>query len=446
MEYGTSFSASRAHGMFRSLQDTVYNMNLAHLSQEERTVFESLDDAGLRTACTTYLIYRGRHRHEPSRDSPYVRLAEAAQFRHSVWGPAGAVLRGPVRHPQHRLLVDPGHARPARPPRRVRGREAGGRRRVRLPAVQPARQRLVLAPRGPGGAAHLDRRRGRRPGPPDGRGGRPGRVPGRARGDRDVRPLARPGRGGHEPVRARCPAGGCSSPWTWTPRPPSWRCARARGRRRSTSWTATGREATAARVAADLDGVAGVDVVARLEGGRAVVGTPRGELRFAPGGSATDDRGQGWDVDGDLEALDLSLDGGHAGLRRLPGRAPAAVVGGHLRAHRRPAAVRRAGVRVHRLGRRRPRRRRQPRLAARVRLAGRPADLRRRTRTAAPRARGGRSRTSRRWCWTTSAWGRDVRARAPPAHPHPRARGHGAAPQLGPAGQVRAWSAGRATW
>ena len=87
VEYGTSFSASRAHGMFRSLQDTVYNMNLAHLSQEERTVFESLDDAGLRTACTTYLIYRGRHRHEPSRDSPYVRLAEAAQFRHSVWGP-----------------------------------------------------------------------------------------------------------------------------------------------------------------------------------------------------------------------------------------------------------------------------------------------------------------------------------------------------------------------
>ena len=70
------------------------------------------------------------------------------------------------------------------------------------------------------------------------------------------------------------------------------------------------REATAARVAADLDGVPGVDVVARLEDGRAVVGTPRGELRFSPGGSATDDRGQGWDLEGDLEALDLALDAG----------------------------------------------------------------------------------------------------------------------------------------
>jgi hypothetical protein len=86
VEYGSSFPATRAFGVFRSLMDTVYNMNHAHLTQERRTVFEHLDDAGLRTACTTYLIYRGRHRHEPSTDSPYSRLAEAAQFRHAVWG------------------------------------------------------------------------------------------------------------------------------------------------------------------------------------------------------------------------------------------------------------------------------------------------------------------------------------------------------------------------
>jgi hypothetical protein len=86
VEYGSSFGATRAFGIFRSLQDTVYNMNLAHLTQERRTVYEHLDDAGLRTACTTYLIYRGRHRHEPSGDSRYRRLAEAAQFRHAVWG------------------------------------------------------------------------------------------------------------------------------------------------------------------------------------------------------------------------------------------------------------------------------------------------------------------------------------------------------------------------
>jgi Type I phosphodiesterase / nucleotide pyrophosphatase len=86
VEYGSSFPATRAFGVFRSLQDTVYNMNLAHLAHDRRTVFEQLDDAGLRTACTTYLIYRGRHRHEPA-VTRYTRLAEAAQFRHAVWGP-----------------------------------------------------------------------------------------------------------------------------------------------------------------------------------------------------------------------------------------------------------------------------------------------------------------------------------------------------------------------
>jgi len=87
VEYGSSLPATRTFGIFRSLQDTVYNMNLAHLTQERKTVFEHLDDAGVRTAGTTYLIYRGRHRHEPSTDSRYSRLAEAAQFRHAVWGP-----------------------------------------------------------------------------------------------------------------------------------------------------------------------------------------------------------------------------------------------------------------------------------------------------------------------------------------------------------------------
>lgn len=85
VEYGSSFAATRAFGVVRSLQDTVYNMNLAHLTHDHRTVFEQLDDAGLRTACTTYLIYRGRHRHEPA-VTRYTPLAEAAQFRHPVWG------------------------------------------------------------------------------------------------------------------------------------------------------------------------------------------------------------------------------------------------------------------------------------------------------------------------------------------------------------------------
>ena len=86
VEYGSSLAATRAFGIVRSLYDTVYNMNLAHLSRAHKTVFEHLDDAGYRTACTTYLIYRGRTRHDPSGASVYRRIAEAAQFRHPVYG------------------------------------------------------------------------------------------------------------------------------------------------------------------------------------------------------------------------------------------------------------------------------------------------------------------------------------------------------------------------
>ncbi len=34
VEYGSSLEATRAFGMFRTLYDTVYNMNMAHLSHE----------------------------------------------------------------------------------------------------------------------------------------------------------------------------------------------------------------------------------------------------------------------------------------------------------------------------------------------------------------------------------------------------------------------------
>jgi hypothetical protein len=86
VEYGSSMPATRAFGIVRSLYDTVYNMNLAHLTRAHKTVYEHLDDAGLRTACTTYLIYRGRTRHDPSGASVFRRIAEAAQFRHPVYG------------------------------------------------------------------------------------------------------------------------------------------------------------------------------------------------------------------------------------------------------------------------------------------------------------------------------------------------------------------------
>src|ERR1700712_4815396 len=55
IEYGTSFGASRDFG----------------------TVFERLDARDIRTAGTTYLMYRGRHRHEPAVNTALTRLAHA---------------------------------------------------------------------------------------------------------------------------------------------------------------------------------------------------------------------------------------------------------------------------------------------------------------------------------------------------------------------------------
>jgi hypothetical protein len=90
VEYGSSLEASRAFGIFRALYDLVYNMNLAHLSPEVETVFERLDDAGERTACTPFLIYRGRHRHQVSLEGLMRRAVDATglKFRHHTWGPA----------------------------------------------------------------------------------------------------------------------------------------------------------------------------------------------------------------------------------------------------------------------------------------------------------------------------------------------------------------------
>ena len=87
VEYGSSFRAAQRFGIARQLTDTVYNMNRAHLSSETPTVFEALDDAGVRTAGTTYLMYRGRHRHEPQRDTALTRVASAL-MRHPVMEPA----------------------------------------------------------------------------------------------------------------------------------------------------------------------------------------------------------------------------------------------------------------------------------------------------------------------------------------------------------------------
>ena len=86
VEYGSSFQASRKFGLNRQLVDTIFNMNSDHLAADVPTIFETLDDAGVRTACTSYLIFRGRHPHEVSKDWALTRVASQL-FRRSVMGP-----------------------------------------------------------------------------------------------------------------------------------------------------------------------------------------------------------------------------------------------------------------------------------------------------------------------------------------------------------------------
>jgi predicted AlkP superfamily pyrophosphatase or phosphodiesterase len=87
VEYGSSFRSAQRFGIARQLTDTVYNMNRAHLAAEPTTIFERLDDAEVRTAGTTYLMYRGRHRHDPQRETTLSRIAASTLMRHSVLGP-----------------------------------------------------------------------------------------------------------------------------------------------------------------------------------------------------------------------------------------------------------------------------------------------------------------------------------------------------------------------
>ena len=175
-------------------------MNVEHLAGRRADGVRVARRRGdVRTAGTTYLMYRGRHEHE-------ARASGADPPRH------GAVMRRPRHGPEELFYADifasretgcrsqlglPGIARPAHRLRRRLPRRA---RPLRLPAALAARQRHALAQarparpgavdrrRPPARAAHARRRRGRR-------------VPRRARGHRRRRPLARAGRAAREARR-----------------------------------------------------------------------------------------------------------------------------------------------------------------------------------------------------------------------------------------------------
>ena len=364
VEYGSSFRAAQRFGIARQLTDTVYNMNRAHLSQRRRRCSSRSTTPTCAPPGTTYLMYRGRHRHEPQRDTALTRVAST-------------LMRHPVMGPRELFYADI-----------FASRRTGCRSGLGMPGVRDRHSGCVSAylvehdlfdflllslpdndwyshKRGPEAqlqslaqadlqlARVCERRRRRR------------RVPRRARGDRDGRPL--PGAGhGHDRAagrarrarraRARRAAAGARGRRRAARSP----CARPSARRWSTRCTSPSATRCAPRSSPRALAIDGVDLVdvARARRARAPA---RGGASRAPSTASCASRPGGprratraaarWSVDGALAVIGGERRGRRAAEPRLPRRARARVVGADLPDLRRGAAVGGARLRVRRLGR-----------------------------------------------------------------------------------------------
>jgi hypothetical protein len=313
VEYGSSFPATRAFGVVRSLYDTVYNMNMGHLSRAQKTVFEHLDDAGLRTACTTWLIYRGRTRHEPSADSRLGRVAKAAQFRHAVWASrelfyadmfdsrntgCTSTLGLPGQRDQHTGCVgaylvendlfdfllfslpdNDTHSHRYGPEAQVRSLAVADRALERIMHVAGGAEAFLedhaVIVMSDHSQTEVDQRMNL------------------TTGLGDWRVLTPSDPAPEEAELAVCPAA------------------------RSAMVYLLGEDGLE-RLVGDLEAMDGVDLIIRRAGSEAIVRSPRGELRFAPDGELTDRRGRTWSVEGEHAALDLDVADGRADSASYP--------------------------------------------------------------------------------------------------------------------------------
>ena len=316
VEYGSSLEATRAFGLFRTLYDTVYNMNMAHLSHAVPTLFERLGDIGVRTACTPFLIYRGRRRHELGLEGMMRKVAVAANFRHAVWGP-DELFYGEL-YASRRTACRPTLARPgtrdaysACVSRDLIADDAYDFLLFSLPDNDHHTHTYGVAAMADS-IAHADHSFGQLV---DAAGGMDALCESHA--------LILVADHAQTDVRHALPIGKALAA--------RWRVLQANGEHPERAELAVSptaraagiyalcdpsrRERVLSEVRALLRTLDGVDLVARLEQGRhgpeAVVESPRGELRFAPGSAETDRRGRGWDVDGEAAVL---------GLQRRDGR------------------------------------------------------------------------------------------------------------------------------
>jgi hypothetical protein len=305
VEYGSSFRAARKLGITRQLTDTVYNLNGAHLNPDIPTVYESLDDAGVRTAGTTYLVYRGRHEHPISRETALTRLA-------------GTLFRKPVLGPRELFYADI-----------FASRDTGCRSQLGLPGVRDKHAGCVgawLAARDlydflllslPDNDTHSHKN------------GPHAQVTSIAAADQQLQRVADAVGGieqllethaviicadhSHAAVERRIDLREAFEDWEivgpGAASPDEAEIAVCPNQRAAMVYALLdeGRAEALPRIVATAQEIGGVDLVCRRKGGRAVVrAAGRGELRFAPSRSRNalrDARGGTWTVEGDLGAL-----------------------------------------------------------------------------------------------------------------------------------------------
>lgn len=87
IEYGSSFAAAAVEGTWRGVQDVVLDLNHMHLAEDPPTLFERVQDSGMRAASINYLVSRGRTRHSIKHDYGPVRRATKRLGVHSLYGP-----------------------------------------------------------------------------------------------------------------------------------------------------------------------------------------------------------------------------------------------------------------------------------------------------------------------------------------------------------------------
>ena len=308
VEYGSSFSASRKFGLNRQLVDTIFNMNSQHLAADVPTIFETLDYAGIRTACTSYLIFRGRHEHEVSRDWALTRVASQL-FKRSVLGPkelfyadifasrktgcwsrmgipgmrdqhAGCVGSYLVEHDLFDFLLlslpdNDAHSHKYGPHAQIASIGAADAELWRVMEAGGGAERfldehamIVMADHS---HSHIER------------------VVAFTEAFAGWSVLRPSGTNASAAEIALCPAQRSAMVYL---------LHQARG-------------GTLGRVIATAREIEGVDLVMWRDGERARIAGLRGELSFAPGDGVVDDRGLRWDVDGELDALLATIEDGH---------------------------------------------------------------------------------------------------------------------------------------